>query len=160
MTDGKFYYSAEGKTMKAFGPDDHDALSLLKPHLEIIFVTGDHSGYEISSARIIKDMHMQLELVSTIKRIDWIRERWSPQEVAYIGDGIFDHYVFKEVGYSIATANADPFAKQSANYITTRSGGDRAVAEASLHLLEKFFNAYDRSMLPDANLKLSGRWGV
>ena len=26
MTDGKFYYSVDGKILKAFGADDHDAL--------------------------------------------------------------------------------------------------------------------------------------
>ena len=37
MTSGQFFYSNQGKIMKAFGPDDHDALSLLKPFLEIRF---------------------------------------------------------------------------------------------------------------------------
>ena len=39
MTDGKFYYSLEGKILKAFGADDHDALSILKKFINIIFVT-------------------------------------------------------------------------------------------------------------------------
>jgi hypothetical protein len=26
MTTGEFYYSADGKVMKVFGPDDHNAL--------------------------------------------------------------------------------------------------------------------------------------
>ena len=37
MTSGQFFYSNQGKVMKVFGPDDHDALSLLKPFLEIRF---------------------------------------------------------------------------------------------------------------------------
>jgi 3-deoxy-D-manno-octulosonate 8-phosphate phosphatase (KDO 8-P phosphatase) len=160
MTDGKFYYTADGKFLKAFGPDDHDALSLLKPHLEIVFVTGDKRGFDISKARIIDDMKMRLELVSTIKRLDWIKDRWDPATVIYMGDGIFDNYVFEGVGYSIAPANADQFAKDSAKFVTKRSGGDRAVAEASLHILETFFNAFKRDLLPEANLKLSGQWGV
>jgi 3-deoxy-D-manno-octulosonate 8-phosphate phosphatase (KDO 8-P phosphatase) len=55
-----------------------------------------------------------------------------------MGDGIFDHYVMKDVGYSIAPANADITAKNEANYVTKRKGADRAVAEAALHILEKF----------------------
>ncbi len=160
MTDGKFYYNSTGKAFKAFGPDDHDALSLLKPYLHIHFVTGDHRGFEISASRIVHDMNMPLDLVSTVKRIDWIRERWDPKSVIYIGDGIFDHYVFREVGYSIAPANADPFAKEVANYVTRRSGGDRAVAEAALHILEKFYSPYDRAQLPGSDVALSGKWSV
>ena len=41
MTTGKFLYTEEGKVMKIFGPDDNDGLGLLKPHMEIRFVTGE-----------------------------------------------------------------------------------------------------------------------
>ena len=91
LTDGTFYYSAEGKIMKKFGADDNDALSLLKPYMDIVFVTGDKRGFEISKKRIVDDMHMELCLVSTIRRMDWIKERYNPKEVIYMGDGIFDH---------------------------------------------------------------------
>ena len=160
FTDGKFYYTAQGKSFKAFGADDHDALCLLKPHLAMVCVTGDKRGFEISKARIVSDMQMELHLVSTIKRIDWIRERWNPKQVIYMGDGIFDHYVFQEVGYGIAPANADSNAKKFASWITERSGGDRAVAEAALHILERFFTPYDPKLLPKSETKLSGHWAI
>ena len=158
MTDGKFYYTEDGKVMKVFGSDDHDVLSLLKPYLEIQFITGDHRGFEISKARIAEDMKFPLSLVSTIKRIDWIKDRWNPKDVIYMGDGIFDHYVFKEVGYAIAPNNADEFCKKNADFLTKRSGGDRAVAEAGLHILEKFFEPYNPEELPSRQIKLSGEW--
>ena len=159
LTDGGFYYSADGKVMKKFGADDNDALSLLRPYLEIIFVTGDKRGFQISNKRI-EDMHFTLELVSTIRRIDWIKERFSPDEVIYMGDGIFDHYVMKEVGYSIATSDADDNAKKYANYITKRCGGHRAVSEACLHLLEKFFVPYNENILPEDNINFARDWTV
>lgn len=160
LTTGQFLYTTEGKVMKVFGADDNDGLSLLKSHLEIRFVTGDKKGFEISKKRIVDDMGFPLDLVSTIRRIEWIAERYDPSQVIYVGDGIFDHYVMKQVGYSIATANADLTAKKHANYVTQRSGGDRAVAEAALHILETFFEPYDESNLPDDQIKLSGEWAV
>ena len=39
MTTGEFLYSEEGKLLKIFGPDDHDALTLLKPYIDIRFIT-------------------------------------------------------------------------------------------------------------------------
>ena len=98
MTTGQFLYSEAGKQMKVFGPDDNDGLGLLNPHLEIRFVTGDKKGFSISNKRIKEDMKFDLDLVSTIKRIEWIKDRYNPEEVIYMGDGIFDHYVMKEVG--------------------------------------------------------------
>lgn len=160
LTNGKFYYTEAGKVMKVFGPDDNDALSLLQPYLPIRFVTGDKKGFPISKKRIVDDMGFELDLVSTIRRIEWIKERWKPEQVIYVGDGIFDHYVFKYVGYSIATANADEYAKKTADYVTRRAGGDRAVAETCLHILQRFFKPYDPERLPDENIKLSKEWTV
>ena len=160
MTTGHFLYTSEGKSLKIFGPDDNDGLSLLNSYIAIHFVTGDRKGFPISQKRIVEDMKYPLDLVSTIRRIDWIREHYDPAEVIYMGDGIFDHYVMKEVGYSIAPANSDPNAKQHADFITQRSGGDRAVAEACLHILEKFFDPYDPEKLPSNQGKMSGEWTV
>ena len=159
LTDGGFYYSVEGKLFKKFGADDNDALSLLNPYMKIVFVTGDKRGFEISRKRI-EDMHYELYRVSTIKRIDWIREQFNLDEVIYMGDGIFDHYVMREVGYAIAPANSDKNAKTFADYVTERSGGDRAVAEACLHILEKFFVAYNPYELPKDNINHQRDWTV
>ncbi len=158
MTNGSFFYSSEGKYLKSFGPDDHDALSMLNNFLKIRFVTGDKKGFPISKRRIVDDMKFELDLVSTIKRIDWIKERYKAESVIYMGDGIFDHYVMREVGYSIAPLNSDENAKKYSDYITKREGGNRAVAEACLHILEKFFKAFDPEKFPNKETKLSGEW--
>ncbi len=160
MTTGGFYYTSEGKYMKQFGPDDNDGLSLLRNYLDIRFITGDRKGYPISKKRISDDMNYPLDLVSTIKRIDWIKERYSIDSVIYMGDGIFDHYVMKEVAYSIAPKNSDINALKYCDFQTQREGGNRAVAEACLHIMEKFFNPFDPKKLPNSQSKLSGEWAV
>jgi len=160
MTTGQFIYDKNGKKYKVFGADDNDGLSLLKNFMQIQFITGDRKGFDITKRRIVEDMNYKLNLVSTIRRIDWIKEHFNPDEVIYMGDGIFDHYVMREVGYSIAPENADSNAKKYANFITQRSGGNRAVAEACLHILEKFFEPYDPEILPNNQGKLSGEWAI
>jgi 3-deoxy-D-manno-octulosonate 8-phosphate phosphatase (KDO 8-P phosphatase) len=149
MTTGHFLYSTHGKVMKIFGPDDNDALLLLKPFIEIRFITGDKKGYPISKKRIVDDMGFKLDIVSTIHRLKWIEERYDPKYVIYMGDGIFDHFVMKSIGYSISPSNADTIAKQYSNFITKRSGGDRAVAEACIHIMEKFFKPFNTIEIPD-----------
>lgn len=159
MTTGQFLYTEQGKVMKIFGPDDNDALGLLRPNLEIRFITGDKKGFAISNKRIKEDMKFDLDLVSTIKRVEWIEKHYNPKDVIYMGDGIFDHYVMQKVGYSIAPANADRNAKAHADYVTERSGGDRAVAEACLHIMDMFFTRYNPKYLPAEQLDL-GEWTV
>ena len=160
MTTGQFLYSAQGKEMKVFGPDDNDALSMLSDFLEVRFVTGDRKGFEISKARIERDMEFKLDLVSTVNRVDWIKQRYDLRRVIYMGDGIFDHYVMKHVTYSIAPANADQVAKDHADFVTQRGGGDRAAAEAALHVMKHFFEPYDIDAPPKSKTKLSGEWMV
>ena len=53
----------------------------------------------------------------------------------------------------------DNVAKKYANYVTKRSGGDRAVAEACLHVLKKFFKPFNPNKLPEGK-KFSGEWTV
>lgn len=139
FTDGTFYYTTEGKVMKKFGPEDNDALSLLKDKLYIHAVSGDKNGFAITKRRIADDMKLPLDAVSTFERIEWIRERFDPEETIYMGDGIFDPLVFKHVAYSIAPANAFYKTKERADFVTRARGGEGAVAEACLHILEKFF---------------------
>lgn len=156
LTTGQFLYTAEGKAMKVFGPDDNDALALLVPHLEVRFISGDKKGFPISRRRIVDDMHFPLDLVSTVHRAQWIAERYPLDRVIYMGDGIFDHHVMGKVGYAIAPSNADRTCKALADYVTERAGGDRAVAEACLHVLGKFFAAYDPSQPPEASAEAAG----
>ena len=147
LTTGQFLYSKEGKRFKIFGPDDNDGLALLKPFLKIHFLTQDRKGFPISKKRIVTDMKYPLNLVSILKRVEWIESRISLDKVIYMGDGIFDHYVFSKVGYSIAPANADPLAKKHADYVTKRNSGERAVAEACIHILKKFFDIDDLTQI-------------
>jgi 3-deoxy-D-manno-octulosonate 8-phosphate phosphatase (KDO 8-P phosphatase) len=156
FTDGKFYYTAEGKLAKIFGDADNDGLSLIRDRLHIEMVTGDKRGFPISKKRISDDMGYPISLVSTFQRIDWIRERFNPLETIYMGDGIYDPIVFSNVGYSIAPQNAFYNTKQFANHVTESRGGEGAVAEAVIHIIEKIFE----EKFDVFNLNLSSGSGI
>ena len=141
MTDGNFYYSSEGKILKSFGPDDHDALIFLKKYIHIEFITSDRKeGYEISKKRIEKDMKFRLTRVKTNQRLNWISSNFEVSRLVFMGDGIFDSRVMKKVFYSISTSDSDIDCKKNSNYITKNKGGSRAVSEACKHIAKKFFD--------------------
>lgn len=157
FTDGKFYYTVDGKVMKKFGPEDNDTLSLLKDKLYLHAISGDKNGFAITKRRIVDDMHLPLDMVSTFERMAWIKERFDPKETIYMGDGIFDPLVFRHVAYSIAPANAFYKTREEADFVTNARGGEGAVAEACLHILEKFFDeSFDVHSLDINNC--SGVW--
>ena len=157
LTDGQFHYTAEGKVAKIFGPDDADALNLLKRFMYIHMITGDKRGFPITKKRVVDDMKFPLDLVSTFERVKWMGKRFSLKETIFMGDGIFDGMVFDAVAYSIAPANAFYLTKTKVDFVTRSRGGDSAVAEACFHIMEKFFEPFDFS-----NVKLKkgeGVWG-
>lgn len=140
MTDGRFDYSAEGKQLKSFGPDDADALKLLSAVAPVVFVSADHRGFPITERRIAGDMGHEVQLVPSGGRMEWMAARAPLDRIAYMGDSFTDIPVLKEVDVGITTADALPGVRQAATYVTRRRGGDRAVAEACFYLLVEQFN--------------------
>lgn len=155
LTDGKFTYTAEGKVSKVYGDADNDALSILKQHLKIYFVTGDKRGFEITKKRV-GDMGFETNLASTFERLDWIKANMDPKETIFMADGLYDALVFPHVAYSIAPANAFYLTKEKASFVTKARGGEGAVAEACIHIIDKFFGGFDLSTLDFS--KGSGEW--
>jgi 3-deoxy-D-manno-octulosonate 8-phosphate phosphatase (KDO 8-P phosphatase) len=143
LTDGKMYYSSEGKILKAFGADDSDALSLAKRELSIKVVSADSRGFSISKRRIESDMGLDLHLVSARERPRWINENFDSRFCIYMGDGLLDPLVFRTVGYSIAPANASLRTRREANHVTKNKGGEGAVAEAVVHIFDRFFGGFN-----------------
>ncbi len=139
LTTGTFFYDKNGKILKEFGPDDHDALNILKKYLSILFISADKKGFSISKKRIQKDMGYKLYYVSSQNRYDWIKKKFPKKKIIYMGDGVFDQYIVKKFFYSIAPSNSYFKTKKNSKFVTKSKSGERAVAEACEHILKKFF---------------------
>jgi 3-deoxy-D-manno-octulosonate 8-phosphate phosphatase (KDO 8-P phosphatase) len=140
MTDGKMYYTAEGKWMKAFGADDSDALKEVGKHIQLCFITADKKGFPITEKRIESEMQFDLNLVSHLpkERWDWIKKQFPDKKIIFMGDGIFDYYSLQHADFGVTTIDALLRTQSCADYITTRAGGNRAVAEACLCIVKEF----------------------
>lgn len=143
FTDGKIYQSAEGKLFKVFGPDDHDAIKIIKKKLQVVVVSADKRGFEITKSRIEIDMGLELYQVDSRDRVEWIRNRFDLDDCVYMGDGIYDPLVFRAVRYSMAPTNASQRTQSEANYVTSSRGSEGAVTEACMHLLDQFFGGFE-----------------
>ena len=139
MTTGQFLYDYKGKKYKVFGPDDADALKLLKRFLKIIFVSADAKGFKISKKRITTDMGYKLIKVSSENRLTWIKKNFDLRETIYMGDGIYDAKILSDCYYGISPKNARTEAKKSSDFITKNRSAEGAVLDACLHIDKKFF---------------------
>lgn len=141
MTDGTMIYTAGGKLAKVFGPDDHDALLLLQSTfpISIEFVSSDARGWDITKARIVDDMGFKLyRMPGGEERVNWIRLTCGLHNTIYMGDSFTDIPVLKVVRYGIAPADAHEGARRAASYVSRYGGGHRAVADACLHIIERW----------------------
>ena len=84
-------------------------------------------------------MGITLTMVDEKERMSWFKKTFKNlKEVIYMGDGMHDAKIFEIVGYGIAPNNAFYIAKNKADYVTNAKSGEGAVAEACIHIMEKF----------------------
>ena len=136
FTNGQFIYDQSGKRFKIFGPHDSDGIKfLLEANIFVEAISADKRGLNITQKRMT-DIGIPLTLVSESDREHFVRGRGGLGHLCFMGDGHFDAQIFDIVSYAIAPSNAVPIALKKADYVTQASGGNGAVYEASLHILE------------------------
>ena len=139
LTTGHFLYDTFGKQYKIFGPDDKDALLLLKNYIKIFFITSDLKGFKISKKRV-EDMGFKIKYIPSQLRYDWVKKNFDLRQTIFMGDGLFDIRLVKDSYLSICPQNSISLIKKYADYVTKNKGGERAVAEACVYVLLKIFN--------------------
>lgn len=139
LNTGQFIYTEKGKFGKIFGPDDNDALKILSNYINIQFITSDKRGFKISKKRVYSDMKFKLKYISNKDRINWVSDNFDLSKTIYMGDGIFDWILMKKIFFSISCVDSNPLTKKYSSFVTKAQSGNRAVSEASLYILKKFF---------------------
>ena len=148
FTDGGFYQSIDGKQLKKFGADDWDALDVLMKYHEVRFITADKKGFPIVKSRFVekggKDWEWNLHLVSNKPDLRWtwilsfaVGKLYNPDDIVYVGDGIFDYFSLKNAALGITTCDALDHVIDAADVVINRKGGSRFVAECCLEILRR-----------------------
>ena len=134
LTDGRLYYDAEGRVLKAF--DVRDGVGIHRLHRSGV-LTGVISGREDTAARRrAEELGMAIVLLgepSKGRAVDRIlaERRLDPDDVAFVGDDIPDIPALAKVGVPIAVADAHPDVLAVARYVTKAPGGRGAVREVA-----------------------------
>ena len=142
LTDGRFYYTDDGREFKSFDVKDGFAIrlaGLLGMNFGII--TGKMSaiverrGRELGVEEIHQGYFNKIEVYEDIK----LRNGYSDDQCAFIGDDLFDLGVLDKVGFSACPADAVEEVKNSVDFISQSPGGRGAVRE----LIELILNAQE-----------------
>lgn len=143
LNDGKIYWDANGqKPFKVFGNYDHDGVKLLRNHIKLIFISADGHGWNILKSRIVDHMKCELHFVPELKRYDFVKE-YGFENIAYMGDGIYDAKILREAKISIAPAQARTEARNASAYVTPSNGGEGAYLDACVHIIKTMGLPYE-----------------
>lgn len=139
MTDGRLYYTEEGRELKAFCTQDGLGLKHLQKHdVTVGVITGrdspivnhrmaelgiDHvyqgrSNKGDTFKHLVSALHLELE------------------QALYVGDDLVDLPVMNMAGLAISVPNAHPKVIEQADWVTPRAGGFGAARDVCDLLLE------------------------
>lgn len=132
LTDGRIWFTENGKECKAFNTQDgYGLVALQKFAIEIAVISGRRSDcvtqrmQELRIRHIIQGHSDKLrQLKNLVNELHVCLDR-----VVYVGDDIPDIPAIKAVGLGVAVANARPEVIACADWVTQCHGGYGAVRE-------------------------------
>ena len=129
MTDGRKYYGLDGMPFsKTYCDKDFTAIKYIKAAgIKVCFLSGDNKVNE----KMAQNRNCDFYYARGRDKVEFIRDFSSiynvtPDEMAYVGDDLFDYNIMKEVGYSFCPSDASSFiiklCKEKGNVINREAG--------------------------------------
>lgn len=132
LSDGKLYFFDQDLECKSFHAHDGIGIvSLLQMGIQVAIITKRSSPLLTKRMQQLGVKHVYQGQQDKRAGYDDLRKKLnlSDEQIAYVGDDIIDLPVMRQVGLSVAVANAVPHIKQYAHWQTARCGGDGAARE-------------------------------
>ncbi|MBN2225766.1 MAG: HAD-IIIA family hydrolase [candidate division Zixibacteria bacterium] len=132
LTDDRIYFGPDGFEMKQFHISDGLFMVLaMRAGLEVVIVSGRHSDATTTRMKDLGITHVLQQMLDKRKQVAPLLKKLniSHDEVAFVGNEILDIGLAKEVGLSIAVADAAPELIDVVDYVTKARGGTGAVKE-------------------------------
>jgi 3-deoxy-D-manno-octulosonate 8-phosphate phosphatase (KDO 8-P phosphatase) len=139
LTDGKLYYSDDGRELKAFNVQDGAALKLLRQHgVEVAILTGRNSPMVARRASELGIEHLYQGLEDKRTGFSDLLKKTGlqAQQTAHVGDDLQDLTLFDLVGLAISVPNAHPTVLTRADLITETAGGQGVASELAQLVLK------------------------
>ena len=134
LTDGTFYYDKTGKAFKRFGPHDAEAATLLKTFFQMVFISADIRGAEISRLRL-SDMGFPLIISSSRERQTLVENlQNSGNQVLLLADSISDIPALKKSNFSFCPNDSFKVVAKNVDFRLNTLGGKGTLAELYLIL--------------------------
>ncbi len=132
LTDGRLWFDAEGREMKAFHVLDGQGLKLLLEHgIEVALITARRSVVAAARARELGIARLHDGVQDKRACVEGICHELGIglDAAAFLGDDLPDLPALSAVGLAVAPANAHPWIRERVHWRTTLRGGEGAGRE-------------------------------
>jgi 3-deoxy-D-manno-octulosonate 8-phosphate phosphatase (KDO 8-P phosphatase) len=132
LTDGGILYSANGVEMKRFNVHDGYGAARAREHgLRLAVISGRQTPIVDVRAREMQIDDVVQNATDKVAAMEELRRRYGFEvdEVAFIGDDLFDLPLLKAVGFSAAPSNSLRDVQKAVDYVTNAAGGYGAARE-------------------------------
>ena len=148
LTDGTIFIGADGTEFKQFNVEDGSGAAFARlASIPIALISGRESNATSIRAKELKIEYCfqgSLDKTTPYKEVCKIYNV-TPNEVAYIGDGLIDIPVMLKSGLAISPQNAHQSVKDISDYITEKSGGEGVLREV-VELILKEKDIYNQTL--------------
>lgn len=141
LTDGGMYYTIHGDIMKKFNVLDGMGFLLLKEKgIITAIITAEDNALVNKRAEKLKVDYLIKGSKDKLQKLEELCEKLKIdiEETAYIGDDIYDIPAIQRSGLGCAPSNAVEQTRVSADYITSKKGGEGCFREVADLILEKY----------------------
>jgi len=132
LTDDRIYFGPDGFEMKQFHISDGLFMVLaMRAGLEVVIVSGRRSEATTTRMKDLGIKHVLQQMLDKRKQLAPLLKKLkvAHDEVAFVGNEILDIGLAREVGLSVAVADAAPELLDVVDYVTKAKGGGGAVKE-------------------------------
>jgi 3-deoxy-D-manno-octulosonate 8-phosphate phosphatase (KDO 8-P phosphatase) len=132
MTDGRlFWLEGHGWTRFFHVKDGYGLKMLMKAGIQVAVISGGDSKDVRTRVEFLKLTHVFLGDEDKVKALDKTvaASKLSLDQMAFMGDELFDIPVMEKVGFSATVPHAVDEVKEHADYVTETPGGWGAVRE-------------------------------
>lgn len=132
LTDGSLWISDDGKWRRQFHIRDGVGIKLaMQAGFEFAIISGGKSDDLIQRMNFLGVKRVYLDASDKVPSFDRLLKETGikADEVAYVGDEIFDIPIFNQVGFSASVPDAVSNVRKHADYVTKTKGGFGAVRE-------------------------------
>jgi len=139
LTDGTVTINDDGSESKSFNVlDGHGIRMWQRAGLKVAFLSGRFSEATNHRAKQLEVDYCAQDCFEKLPALKKLLEQMglSANKTAYLGDDLLDLSVIRYVGFGAAVANAVDEVKDTADYVTTRRGGNGAVREVIEYILK------------------------